>query len=581
MKNFRRLSATLAICAFLATSAWAQESAAVRPASSTAVGDTGIWYVPIGETLPKGKFSFGASTVNLDRSEAYSDIADFSGLFAFGATDRLELFGGLSFQRRIDGDRVPLLGAGQPMDYPINKSWSTGVGDLNIGAKLNLVSQQRSHNVAFAIRAGIKVPTADADKGLGTGKVDFLVDGVVSREANEKIDVAGYLGFKVRSDPDNYTLSNGLRWGVGFGFPSRGRVQVFGEATGEKYFDNTVTFSGARTGVLAGLPASWNVESPADLMIGVQYRAPNGFYMGAGLGYGLNTVSRGSQTGVAFEEGSGDRLGFQVRLGYHFGAPNPSYTGGAGGAGAGAAGAGAGAAAGAGKPGGTTGAGTPGAAAPGAGAAAGAGGGNRAPTVRAQCEPCTVETGRQLTSTADAQDADGDTLNYRWTSPTGNFASATARQTQWTAPTQPGSVPLTVTVDDGRGGTASANVTVQVVQTAARRDMTFEDVHFDFDRYSLRAEATRILDEAVKNLIADRTLRITIEGHTCNIGTAEYNLALGERRANAVRDYLTSRGVTADRLQTVSYGEERPKHDNSREETRRLNRRAALTVRVQ
>jgi peptidoglycan-associated lipoprotein len=142
-------------------------------------------------------------------------------------------------------------------------------------------------------------------------------------------------------------------------------------------------------------------------------------------------------------------------------------------------------------------------------------------------------------------------------------------------------VPLTVTVNDGRGGTASANVTVQVVQAAARRDVNFEDVHFDFDRYSLRPEATRILDEAVKTLMSDRTLRITIEGHTCNIGTAEYNLALGERRANAVRDYLTSRGVTADRLQTVSYGEERPKYDNSREETRRLNRRAVLTVRIQ
>ena len=73
---------------------------------------------------------------------------------------------------------------------------------------------------------------------------------------------------------------------------------------------------------------------------------------------------------------------------------------------------------------------------------------------------------------------------------------------------------------------------------------------------------------------------IEIEGHTCNIGTAEYNLALGERRANAVRDYLASRGIGADRLRTVSYGEERPKYDNAREETRRLNRRAALVVRV-
>ena len=74
------------------------------------------------------------------------------------------------------------------------------------------------------------------------------------------------------------------------------------------------------------------------------------------------------------------------------------------------------------------------------------------------------------------------------------------------------------------------------------------------------------------------TLRIEIEGHTCSIGTAEYNLALGNRRATAVKDYLVSRGVTEDRLRTVSYGEERPKYDNAREETRRLNRRAALVV---
>ena len=80
---------------------------------------------------------------------------------------------------------------------------------------------------------------------------------------------------------------------------------------------------------------------------------------------------------------------------------------------------------------------------------------------------------------------------------------------------------------------------------------------------------------------ANPDVRIQIEGHTCNIGTAEYNLALGERRAAAVRDYLASRQIGADRMQTTSYGEERPKHDNAREETRRLNRRAALVVRLQ
>jgi OOP family OmpA-OmpF porin len=110
--------------------------------------------------------------------------------------------------------------------------------------------------------------------------------------------------------------------------------------------------------------------------------------------------------------------------------------------------------------------------------------------------------------------------------------------------------------------------------------VTFEDVHFDFDRYSLRPEAVRALDEAVAVLQKQADVNVEIEGHTCNIGTAEYNLALGERRANAVRDYLTSRGINASRFRTVSYGEERPKHDNAREETRRLNRRAALVVRL-
>jgi peptidoglycan-associated lipoprotein len=141
-------------------------------------------------------------------------------------------------------------------------------------------------------------------------------------------------------------------------------------------------------------------------------------------------------------------------------------------------------------------------------------------------------------------------------------------------------VPVSVAVNDGRGGTASDTVTIQCV-APPRKEYTFEDVHFDFDRYTLRVEATRILDEAIKAMQADGTIRLTIEGHTCNIGTTEYNLALGERRANAVRDYLVSRGIAADRLNTVSYGEERPRHDNAREETRRLNRRAAMTVRLQ
>jgi outer membrane protein OmpA-like peptidoglycan-associated protein len=205
---------------------------------------------------------------------------------------------------------------------------------------------------------------------------------------------------------------------------------------------------------------------------------------------------------------------------------------------------------------------------------------NRPPTVNATCDPCSVQVGQTSTVTADAQDPDGDPLTYQWTTATGTLTSPTARQSPWTAPNQPGAVPVTVTVNDGRGGTASDTVTIQVTQPV-QQAIAFEDVHFEFDRSTLRPDALRLLDEAVTAMQANATLRLTIEGHTCNIGTAEYNLALGERRALSVRDYLVSRGIAANRLQTVSYGEERPRHDNAREETRRLNRRAALVVMLQ
>ena len=96
---------------------------------------------------------------------------------------------------------------------------------------------------------------------------------------------------------------------------------------------------------------------------------------------------------------------------------------------------------------------------------------------------------------------------------------------------QEGTVPVTVTVTCPQDGkTATDTVNIQVVRPAVK-EIVFEDVHFDFDRYSLRPEATRALDEAVTALQTDAELRLEIEGHTCNIGTAEYNLALGERRA--------------------------------------------------
>ncbi|MBI2187202.1 MAG: OmpA family protein [Acidobacteria bacterium] len=139
-------------------------------------------------------------------------------------------------------------------------------------------------------------------------------------------------------------------------------------------------------------------------------------------------------------------------------------------------------------------------------------------------------------------------------------------------------MPVTVTAQDSRGATATGSTTIQVVR---RTTITFEDVHFDFDRFNLRPDVLTILDDAITKLQSNPDLNVTIEGHCDSIGTVEYNLALGERRANAVRDYLVNRGIAASRLRSVSYGEERPIADNSTAAGRAMNRRAHLMVIIQ
>jgi outer membrane protein OmpA-like peptidoglycan-associated protein len=516
-----------------------------RPATTTFQGDTGLWFVPTAEILPDRKVSVSAYRVNFDRQGGSSDISLWPITVAFGVKDRVEIFGSLSVQNRIDRDTRPLFSGsretgGVVNDYPfVGQGWSTGIGDLTVGAKFNILAEHRQQPAALAARVGVKLPTGDEDEGVASGKADFFIDGIVSKELRERVELAGYGGFMVRGEPDGFSSTNAFRWGLGAGFPSRAKLRLTTEFFGDYNFDDVTTAEPTATPLTedgSTIPPSSILENPAQFALGVTF-LHKGFFAGAGLTYNLNL------DGV----GSGSKTGFQVRLGYHPGVkiyvppppPPPPPT-----------------------------------------PPPPAGPQNRPPTVRARCEPCTIEVGRTSTVTADAQDPDGDMLRYRWSVPAGTLANAADRQTVFTAPNREGPVPATVTVDDGRGGTASDTVTIQVV-APPRKEYVFEDVHFDFDRYTLRQEALRVLDEAITAMQADATLQLTVEGHTCNIGTAEYNLALGERRATAVRDYLTSRGIGANRLRTVSYGEERPKHDNSREETRRLNRRAAMVVRLQ
>jgi len=105
-----------------------------------------------------------------------------------------------------------------------------------------------------------------------------------------------------------------------------------------------------------------------------------------------------------------------------------------------------------------------------------------------------------------------------------------------------------------------------------------DTVHFDYDRYEIMEGDRAVLQRQASWLGKYPSVRITIEGHCDERGTREYNLALGARRANAVKEYLVSVGVASGRLETISYGKERPICTESSESCWAQNRRGVTTI---
>jgi peptidoglycan-associated lipoprotein len=105
-----------------------------------------------------------------------------------------------------------------------------------------------------------------------------------------------------------------------------------------------------------------------------------------------------------------------------------------------------------------------------------------------------------------------------------------------------------------------------------------EDVHFDYDHATLSDQARAILEKHALWMQNHRQAKVTVEGHTDERGTVDYNLALGDKRARVAREYLVSLGVAGDRLQAVSYGKEKPLDPSSNEQAWSSNRRAHFVV---
>ncbi|MEW6615273.1 MAG: peptidoglycan-associated lipoprotein Pal [Thermodesulfobacteriota bacterium] len=115
-------------------------------------------------------------------------------------------------------------------------------------------------------------------------------------------------------------------------------------------------------------------------------------------------------------------------------------------------------------------------------------------------------------------------------------------------------------------------------EAALREDFENADIHFDFDKFSLTNEAREILAKKTSWLQGHTNLKIKIEGHCDERGSNEYNMALGERRADSAMKYLVTAGVEASRISTISYGEEKPLDPGHNEDAWAKNRRAHFKI---
>jgi peptidoglycan-associated lipoprotein len=209
------------------------------------------------------------------------------------------------------------------------------------------------------------------------------------------------------------------------------------------------------------------------------------------------------------------------------------------------------------------------------------------PSISLSAEPGTIERGQSSTlrwSVTGATDSSVDN----------GVGSVQANGSRQVYPTSTTTYTLTAT---GPGGTSTATATVNVtapppapapppppptLTLSQRLANEVVDAYFDYDKSDIREDARALLTkdaDALKAILNDfPTAVVTVEGHCDERGSAEYNLALGDRRATAAKNFLVQLGVSADKLKTVSYGKERPQCTDSNESCWQKNRRAHFSA---
>jgi peptidoglycan-associated lipoprotein len=194
------------------------------------------------------------------------------------------------------------------------------------------------------------------------------------------------------------------------------------------------------------------------------------------------------------------------------------------------------------------------------------------PTVSLQASPTSIEKGDSATLSWTSTDATQLTIAP-------DVGSVTAQGSTKVTPSDSTSYTLTAS---GPGGSASASARITVgTPPPSKAELTLDelftkevrDAYFDFNKADIRSDARDALAKTADFLRNYPQVKVTIEGHCDERGSTEYNLALGDRRASATKQYLISLGISADRLNTVSFGKEKPFCMQTTEDCYQQNRR--------
>lgn len=209
-----------------------------------------------------------------------------------------------------------------------------------------------------------------------------------------------------------------------------------------------------------------------------------------------------------------------------------------------------------------------------------------APTVSISADPSTIERGQSSNLSWSSTSA----ANVAIDQGIGDVATSGSRMVS------PGSSTTYTITARGAGGTITASTRITVTTPPPPPappkppagptveelfSQRVRDIYFNYDKSDIRDDAKPNLTDAAEFLKQNVGARITIEGHCDERGSEEYNLGLGDRRANATKNYLQALGIAADRMTTISYGKERPQCPEANEECYQRNRRAHFVLRTQ